>query len=63
MRLEIDIMYNFKQALKKLEGKGKHMRHIKFFVVKDIKEKELIKLIKATQKGYQDPHPKKKPSP
>ena len=43
-----------------LEGKGKYMRHIKFFSLNDIDEKKLIKLIKATKKGYQDPHPKKK---
>lgn len=33
---------------KELEGKGKFMRHIKFFSEKDIDEKELVKLIKAT---------------
>jgi len=43
-----------------LEGKGKYMRHIKFFAVNDIDEKILTKLIKATKKGYKDPHPKKK---
>lgn len=42
-----------------LEGKGKYMRHIKFFSTKDINEKKLIKLIKATKKGYKDPHPNK----
>ncbi|MFC1711636.1 DUF1801 domain-containing protein [Patescibacteria group bacterium] len=43
-----------------LEGKGKYMRHIKFFSLNDINEQKLIKLIKATKKGYKDPHPKKK---
>jgi len=44
----------------RLEGKGKYMRHIKFFSTNDIKEEELVKLIKATKEGYKDPHPKKK---
>ena len=43
----------------KLEGKGKYMRHIKFFTEEDVNEKELVTLIKATKKGYVDPHPKK----
>ena len=42
-----------------LEGKGKYMRHIKFSSLNDIDEKKLVKLMKATKKGYQNPHPKK----
>ncbi len=37
---------------KELEGKGKYMRHIKFFTSKDIDEKKLIKFIKLTKKPY-----------
>lgn len=37
---------------KELEGKGKYMRHIKFFSFKDIDEKKLIRLIKLTKKPY-----------
>jgi len=44
---------------KELEGKGKYMRHIKFSSLKDIDEEKLVKLMKATKKGYQNPHPKK----
>jgi hypothetical protein len=35
---------------KELEGKGKYMRHIKFFSSKDIDENKLIRLIKLTKK-------------
>ena len=41
-----------------LEGKGKYMKHVKFFSEKDVDEKKLAKLIKATKKGYKHPHPK-----
>lgn len=44
---------------KELEGKGRYMRHIKFFSEKDIEEVKLTKLIKTTKEGYQNPHPKK----
>ncbi|MCW3974866.1 MAG: DUF1801 domain-containing protein [Candidatus Bathyarchaeota archaeon] len=37
---------------KELEGKGKYMRHIKFFSSKDIDEKKLIRLAKLTKKPY-----------
>lgn len=43
-----------------LEGKGKYMRHIKFFSQDDIDEKKLVRLMKATKEGCRDPHPKKK---
>jgi hypothetical protein len=39
-----------KKHEKELEGKGKYMRHIKFFSSKDIDEKKLIRLIKLTKK-------------
>jgi hypothetical protein len=42
-----------------LEGKGKYMRHIKFSSLNDIDEEKLVKLMKTTKKGYQNPHPKK----
>ena len=37
---------------KELEGKGKYMRHIKFFSSKDINENKLVRLIKLTKKPY-----------
>jgi hypothetical protein len=43
-----------------LEGRGKHMRHIKFFSPAGVCESTLVELIKATRKGYRDPHPKKR---
>jgi hypothetical protein len=42
----------------KLEGKGQYLRHIKFFTLKDINEKELTQIIKAVKKSYKDPHSK-----
>ena len=39
-----------KKYEKELEGKGKYMRHIKFFSTKDIDEKKLVKLIKIVDK-------------
>ena len=47
-----------KKYEKELEGKGKYMRHIKFFSTKDIDEKKLIKLIKVTKKPYGECHKK-----
>lgn len=41
-----------------LEGRGKYMRHIKFFSPNDIDEKKLIRLMKTTKEGYKDPHAK-----
>jgi hypothetical protein len=41
-----------KKHEKELEGKGKYMRHIKFFSSKDIDEKKLIRLIKLTKKSH-----------
>ncbi|MFC1624809.1 DUF1801 domain-containing protein [Patescibacteria group bacterium] len=59
----VNMGFAFNKMLEKykdtLEGKGKYMRHIKFFSEEDIKEKELVALIKATKKGYVNPHPKK----
>ena len=34
----------------KFEGKGKLMRHLKFFTVKDIDEKKIVKLLKLVMK-------------
>jgi len=48
-----------KKHQKELEGKGKYMRHIKFFSLKDIDEKKLIRLIKLTKKPYSECHKKK----
>ena len=48
-----------KKHEKELEGKGKYMRHIKFYSSKDIDEKKLIRLIKVTKKPYGDCHKKK----
>ena len=48
-----------KKYEKELEGKGKYMRHIKFFSSKDIDEKKLIRLIKITKKPYEECHKKK----
>jgi hypothetical protein len=47
-----------KKYEKELEGKGRYMRHIKFFSTKDIDEKKLIKLIKVTKKPYGKCHKK-----
>ena len=48
-----------KKHEKELEGKGKYMRHIKFYSSKDIDEKKLIRLIKSTNKPYEECHKKK----
>lgn len=50
---------SLKKHEKELEGKGKYMRHIKFFSPKDIDEKKLIRLIKSTNKPYEECHKKK----
>lgn len=42
-----------------LEGKGRYMRHIKFYSSKDIGEKKLIRLIELTKKPYGECHGKK----
>lgn len=59
----VNMGFAYNQLLEKyqsqLKGKGKYMRHIKFFSTKDISPKKLIPLIKATKKGYQNPHPKR----
>lgn len=39
-----------KTELAMLEGKGKTMRHIKFFSMKDIDEKKIVKLLKKIGK-------------
>ena len=39
-----------KKDLALLEGKGKTMRHIKFYTVKDIDEKKIVKLLKIVKK-------------
>jgi hypothetical protein len=44
--------HGLKKHEKELEGKGKYMRHIKFFSTKDIDEKKLVKLIKSTKNPY-----------
>ena len=48
-----------KKHEKELEGKGKYMRHIKFFSSKDIDEGKIIRLIKLTKKPYCECHKKK----
>ena len=50
---------SLKKHQKELEGKGEYMRHIKFFSLKDIDEKKLIRLIKLTNKPYDECHKKK----
>ena len=42
-----------------LEGKGRYMRHLKYFSLKDIDEKKIVRLMKATDKNYVNPHPEK----
>ncbi len=42
---------------KELEGKGKFMRHLKFFSVSEIDEKKVVRLMKTTDKYFKDPHP------
>ncbi len=39
-----------KTEMEKFEGKGKLMRHLKFFTLKDINEKELVPLLKLVMK-------------
>jgi len=48
-----DLLKKYQQEL---QGKGKYMRHIKFFSPEDIDEKKLVRLMKAVKKGYKDPH-------
>lgn len=52
----VNMGFAYSPALSKhqneLRGKGKYMRHIKFFTENDINEKKLVKLIKATVKSY-----------
>ncbi len=50
---------SLKKHEKELEGKGKYMRHIKFHSSKDIDEKKLIRLIKLTNKPYDECHKNK----
>ena len=38
-----------KKDLDLLEGKGKSMRHLKFFSLKDIDEKKIVKLLKLAK--------------
>ena len=38
-----------KKELAMLEGKGKTMRHMKFFSVKDIDEEKIVRLLKAVK--------------
>lgn len=38
-----------KEDIEFLEGKGKTMRHLKFYSVSDIDEKKIIKLLKAVR--------------
>lgn len=60
LRNSVNMGFGYSNALgkyqKELKGKGKYMRHIKFFTIKDINEALLTKLIKATKQGYKDPH-------
>lgn len=50
----VNMGFCFAGRLKKhadeLEGKGEYMRHIKFYTAKDIDEKKLVRLMKATCK-------------
>jgi len=39
-----------KKESSNFEGKGKYMRHRKFFSLKDINEKEVVKLLKIVKK-------------
>ena len=39
-----------KKDLENFEGKGKYMRHLKFYDVKEIDEKELTRLLKLVMK-------------
>ena len=59
----VNMGFSFSGLLKKhqkeLEGKGKYMRHIKFYSSKDIDEKKLIRLIRLTKKPYAECHKKK----
>lgn len=52
-----------KKHEKELEGKGEYMRHIKFFSLKDIDEKKIVRLMKLTNKTCMElykEYPKKK---
>lgn len=59
----VNMGFAYNPALEKykneLKGKGKYMRHIKFYSVSDIHEERLKELIKVTNKNFHNPHPKK----
>jgi len=43
-----------KKEMDLLEGKGKFMRHLKFFSLHDIDEKKIVKLLKLVKKDYDE---------
>ncbi len=45
-----------KKEMDLLEGKGKFMRHLKFYSVKDINEKKIVKLLKIVKKKFKPCH-------
>lgn len=45
-----------KKEMELLEGSGKLMRHLKFYYVKDIDEKKIVKLLKIVKKKFKPCH-------
>ena len=45
-----------KKYADQLEGKGKYMRHLKFFSIKDINSKKVVEFLKHTHKSYKSAH-------
>lgn len=48
-----------KKHEKELEGSGKYMRHIKIHSLKEIDEKKIVRLMKLTNKTYEECYKKK----
>ena len=49
VNLGVSVKGMLKKDMKNFEGKGKLMRHKKFFSLKDINEKEVVKLLKMVK--------------
>jgi len=51
VNLGFDIKGLLKKELDQFEGRGKIMRHIKVYSLKDINEKQIVKLLKVAKKA------------
>ncbi|MBT4792519.1 MAG: DUF1801 domain-containing protein, partial [Halobacteriovoraceae bacterium] len=45
-----------KQEMNLLEGKGKIMRHLKYFSIKEVDEEKIVKLLKIVDKKHRSCH-------